>query len=972
LKIYEWSREHPLSILMLCGAFLLFGVISFFELEMEELPEKENTGIVIISKLPGYPAEEIEALITIPLENSLSGISDIKDMESISSRGYSKILIQFDWGADMYQSSVSVRECVDGLYPYLPGGMEKPLVISNNLATTPVIMLTVKPDSTYEGNDFYSILNSNLKNRIQQLDEIASVRILGLKKPEIHIELDMDALSVRGLSIAETASILSSFLVSKTAGRVTENKIRRLVSIESGINTIRDIEELQLFPGTGIKDIGEISELWEEQDSIYLLNGEEAWGLYIYKNASSTTNNAAEAVKEILPLLIDEYSGRLKFQIIDDESVRIRKNIKSLFLSLFSGLAAAFLVLFLLNNQFYQALITAVSILFTLILNFFFLYIFKISLNTISLYGMIAALGLIADNNIVVLHELENGDDIQNISSALLTSTLTTVIVFLPPLFVPGPTSVLFGDLVLTVIFTVALSLPVSLFFTPALYRILNNKNEYSTRQTQIMGNLRALYLKILTAHIPSGRYFRISRLIFLIIFPAVLLLLKLIPFELFPHRQNNKILLSTSLPANYSPEQISAEAASISKGLLSDFVLQTVIIESEAPDSTNSTLSSSIRGGLNQIKILIIHENRLSTELQKKIYEYCRETLFLKDCSLQPLPGTFQIFDTENRGINLSSSEVEKLYSMKLPQGATEYGSNFVDVYYFKTDSQRLKASNITPLSIHSELRARIEGISAGQLKRAEEKINILVRADKKYRSSIKDLGRTTIAEPPVSLHLLGSFTENKCRDILYRKNQNYIRTIRTTSAEKNESLENRLRDSLPDGIEILKEENTELNRLAYLYSLSLVLLFLVLGTQTGSLKKAILLYLFIPPAIFGALTALFLFRQSLNIYSFLGLLILQGTVVNSGILLMSSLDKSPVDEKSVHQGAVKRLKPVIGSCLCTVTALIPVLISSFLSGNGESGMALALMGGLLYGTIQILILLPPFYLSMVSMNEK
>lgn len=971
MKLDKWSRDHPLSILMLGGIFLLFGVISFFELEMEELPDNDSTNIVVTSNLPGYPADEIESLITIPLENSLSGISDIKDMESISSRGYSKILIQFDWGADLYQSSVSVRECIDGLYPYLPGGMEKPLVISNYQKTTPVIMLSVQADSTYKGGDFYSIIKGDLKNRIQQLDEIACVEIHGLKKPEVHIELDMDALDVKGLSIAETASALSSFLVNKTIGKVTDNTINRLVSLESGINSIEDIEALQLFPGTGIKDIGEVSEAWEEQDSIYILNGEEAWGLYIYKDADSSTIDASEAVKEILPILCDEYSGRLKFQIVDDDSLRISKNMKSLFLSLFSGLTAAFLVLLILNNQFYPALITAVSILFTLILNFFFLYICNISLNTISLYGMIAALGLIADNNIVVLYELENGDEIQNISSALLSSTLTTVIVFLPPLFVPGPTSVLFGDLVRTVIFTVLISLPVSLFFTPALYRILVKQESIPT-QTQIIGKLRMFYLKTLSIHIPSGRFFRVSRFIFLLSFPAVLLLFKLIPFELFPHRQNNKILLSTTLPADSSAEQISAEARSISKRLLSEFGVNKVIIESTAPHSMNSTQNTSIRGDLKQIKILIINEDRLSTDLQKKINDYCGETLFLKDCILQPLPGTLPIFFTENRDINLSSSEAEKLYSMELPQGSAEYGSYRGDVYYFQSDTQRLKASGITPLSIHSELKACIEGISAGELKRGEDKINILVRADKKYRSSIKDLYRLTIADPPISLHLLGSFNKNKCRDILYRKNQNYIRTIRSTTADTNETLENRLKTSLPHGISILKEENAELNRLVYLYGLSLVLLFLVLGTQTGSLKKAIILFLFIPPALFGALTTLFLFRQFLNIYSFLGLLILQGTIVNSGIILLSSLEKSPVDAKSLHQEAAKRLKPVLGSCLSTVTALIPVLISSFLSGNGEAGMALSLMGGLLYGTIQILILLPPLYLSMVSRNEK
>ncbi|MBF9017297.1 MULTISPECIES: efflux RND transporter permease subunit [unclassified Oceanispirochaeta] len=980
MNLYDWSRDHPLSVLMAWGALLLFGILSFFELEMEELPEAASTVITVVSELPGFPAEEIESLITIPMENTLSGIRYIKDMESVSKRGYSRVLLHFDWGADMYQSSISVRECIDGLYPYLPRGMKKPLVMSNDLAGDPVIMLAVKALENNDEKDFYSILNSEIKNRLQGLDEIAYVSIRGLKKPEIHVELDMDALSVRGISIAETASALSSFLIKKTAGKITDRGIQRLVTVESGINTAAEIEELQLFPGIRLKDIAEIKEESEQQGSIFLSNGELAWGFCIYKNASSGTAKAADAVKNILPLLKDEYSGRLGFQIIDDESVRIKKNISSLFLSLFWGLTGAFLVLLLLYRQLSPALITAASIPFTLILNFFFLYIFKISLNTISLYGMIAAIGLIADNSIIVLHELEKGEDIQNINSALFTSTLTTVIVFLPPLFIPGPTSVLFGDLVLTVVFTVGLSLPVSLFFTPACYRLLNKKLTVSYVPLHVnppsshCNKVKSCYFKVLNTFLSQGRFSAKALYIFILIFLSGMVLLKVIPFELFPDRQSNKLLLSLSLPPAYSPGRVIAEASSISTKIQAEFPLNTIIMESEGSDRNNFSFSSSNMniGDSNQLNILIINEKRISPEMKKAIHNFCRNTLYLQNCRVEPLPGTFQKLYPEDKGISLASIDSDTLYELPLPPGTSESGDSKMELYYLETDPQRLIASNISPLTIHTELTARINGLSAGEVERAKDKINILVRAAERYRSDFSSLSRMITAETAAPLDLLGKFMKSSHRDAFYRKNQQYIRSISSIRTEDKGVLEEELKSYLPPEISILKDEETEMHQLTYLYALSLVFLFLILGVQTGSLRKTLILYSSLVPAIWGGLIFLLIFRQSLNIYSFLGLLILQGTIVNSGILLLSSLDGSFKQGRSIQQGAACRLKPLSGSCLSTVTALIPVLITALLSENGEAGMALSLIGGLLFGTMLVLILLPAFYQNLVLLNGK
>jgi len=962
MNLFDWTRSHPVSVLMACGAFLLFGAISYTELSLEELPDLQIPEIRVAAAFPGFPPREMEQLVTIPLENALSTVRDVKFMDSVSKGGTSSVTLRFDWGADLDQASMEVRESIDNLYPLLPQGVKKPVVYTSDLTHRPCATLALIPVPGQRIEDVYSTVQYGIKGDLQKLEEVSLVEIRGLRKPEIHVDLDLNSLETMNLTVEECSQAVSGYLINRSIGKIEETGLKRIVKMETGLTTSGDIAALKPFPGRNISlgDIASVRMESKEPSSLFLYKGQEGIGIHLYKSSSSGTLEAVKKIIHTLPSLKNDYRGQFEIDLIEESGTQIEESFRGLINALLWGLAAASAVLFLIYRQMLIPLVTSLSIPVTLVFVFFFLYLMNISLNTLSLMGMVVGIGLIADSSIVVLEELNTpGGRLQTVSPALITSALTTIVVFLPPLFVPGMTSVLFHDLIVTIILTISLSLPVSHFFTPACYILLSGREEEHRKAQRKSRKFRALLL-------PSLMHRRISFAAFLLILAGTGFLAWSLPLEIIPTGKVGKGIMSLTLPRDNSFESVKSEALKISGNLRNEGITDKIYLES-GYDEENLKGRSEPHRSLHNINIHINFPPDSDTD--RIIPTLDSIGSFIREESL---------FESLLRGkkgkiTGILGQDREKLYSLSLPVGFQNEREEDLPVLRFVPRKENLQASGLTGINLLKTLTSHMTGQRAGEilLSGEREKVPVIFRSSALYRKGESDLLRTGLKQEEgyIRLEQLGTLQLSREHAELYRRNRQVYRPLRISSRDSISVLMESLAESLPQGISILDSKSGEGRQLVGLFLFALILMYLILGVQSGSARRALLLFCSLPLSLPGSFLLLKAFGQSLNLYSFIGLLILQGTIVNTGILLVSSYRDNRVSQ--VLASTAARLRPVAATTLTTVTALIPVFINAWRKGDPNLSMALTVMGGMILGTVLVMIFIPSLYLRRGSVHD-
>ena len=929
--LLEQPGRHPVSVIMVFTALLLFGIVSYGQLNLEELPEISVPYINVVCEYPAFPPDEIEQLLTIPLENALSGVKGVKDMTSLSGDGLSSVSLRFDWDADMDEAALDVREAIDSVYPYLPEGVSKPLVFKENLSDKPVMKLVCFPAEGVEPDDLYIPVKYELANRLREIQAIGRIRLRGLRKPEIHIRTDMEQLYELNLSVSELGSRIGQYIIDLPVGKISESGRERLVRIDSKLTDPSDLGELPLQDGSSLT-VGDIAAVrWETEDptSLFFHKGKAAISLELYKSGSAGTVEAAARIRELLPELNELYKDRFTLIVLKDSSRSISRSVSSLLISLFLGLTAAAGVLFFLYRGIGIPGITALTIPLTLIILFFILYILDISLNLVSLLGMIIGIGLIADNTIIVLEALnengsclpeESGRILKGISPAVFSSSLTTVLVFLPPLFLPGAVSVLFRDLIFTVTALIILSFFVSHFFAPAcffLLRPLTKEGERRGKSCSFLITGEKRYKQQLGASLdlsPKGRL--LPRGVYLLILCFAVFMVVILPHELLPESGNREYTIEISLPGEWDVDRIGKEC-----------VWLTAQLEQFVPQGRISISAGYEKDSLRDRSRPACHLHKLDISLAVD-----KGNPFPESGELKQYLTALGYPKVQLRSIR-NSVETALLPSM------ARQGNETRPVLRFSPHDKSLQASGWTAAALQQELCALIQGIKAGEVPYDREKIAIRIRADEKYRS-----------------------TPDAIRRIRLKKGDQWSLLDDLIQVEQTREERELIRENRGNGA--ANANLFDKGVFLRLYAFALILIFLVLGIQTESLKRASLLMLSLPVSLAGSLIFLGIFRYSLNIYSFMGILILQGTIINTGILLLDGLKGG--DRAEVLRVSSRRIRPVAATTGTTVCALVPVLFQSLLRGDATGGMAAAVIGGMLTGTPLILYYIPLFHYQM------
>jgi HAE1 family hydrophobic/amphiphilic exporter-1 len=482
MHIAELSIRRPVAVTMFYLTVVLLGAISFSRLAVDLFPDLSFPRLVIWTTYANVSPEEVERFVSEPIEQNVMQVPGIREVHSVSREGVSLVTLEFNWSADMEYAMLNVRERLDNLRFSLPDQAGRPTILKADPNAEPIMSLAV---SGRGGLDEVKGLAENVvKRRLEQIDGVAIATVTGGRERQIQVEVDRGVVEALGISLREVQSALSQANQVATGGTINRGRFKWYLRPVGDFQSIDDIGQVVVVRRgdrlVRVSDIAEVSDGWKERDNLTRFDGEEAIGLLIQKEAGSNTSQVSARVREVLDQLREEYTG-MNVAIAFDQADFVNDSINNVILTIVVGGILAFLILFFFLHDIRNPINIGLSIPISIMATFTLLYFSGISLNMMSLGGLALGVGLLVDNSIVVLENIfrhrEGGEDrfeaaakgSREVAMAVTASTLTTVSVFLPIVFVEGVAGQLFRDQALTVAFSLLASLAVSLTLLPML-----------------------------------------------------------------------------------------------------------------------------------------------------------------------------------------------------------------------------------------------------------------------------------------------------------------------------------------------------------------------------------------------------------------------------------------------------------------------------------------------------------------------
>jgi len=1077
MRITSITIKRPVTTFMFFLAIVLLGFVSLRELSVDLLPDISYPRLSVVTKFSGVAPEEIETLITDDLESAVSRIPGLRRVESISKEGVSYMTLEFSWGTDMDFAMLHTREKLDSVV--LPDDAEEPTIIPLDPQSKAIMVLSVSGDRyLLEIKEFSEEL---IKPRLEQIEGIGSAEIAGGVEREIQVEVDPDKLSLYDLSIDEISQRIDNFNRNLQGGTIRKGRFKYSLRIVGEFEKIEEIGEIGLKT-TGergvirLKDVADILDSIKEREGITRLNGKESIGILVRKESGANTVKVTQSAREVLEEIQQENSG-IEILVVSEQAKYIENAISSVLSSIIFGGILAFLVLVVFLQDIKTPVIIAVVIPISIIATFNLLYFRDISLNIMSLGGLALGVGMFVDNSIVVSESIFRHKSLgknlmeatvtgtKEVGMAVTASTLTTISVFLPVIYVHGVAGQLFEDQALTVTFALLSSLVVSLTLLPMLasrkFELSASSGTPKNKEKQPKETQKSLKrstgkillspfrgLQWLLYNIPKGIFFVLNLIftflsqLFLIVlhyislpfkpiinamfkvyngfykkfedlyhrvliwslgnkgkvllgslcFLAVTLVIaSQMPRELMPKPETNSFEVNMKTPVDYSLEQTGDVVATLETWLKDQVSVKAsfsqigVVSGMEAlnPEvsinSVNLYVEATHPSGVDELM------ETMRTKLQKfpgVTYSIVKE---------QSTMAEFMAFATAEVGLKIKGEDLNRLTILaeqlveKLSQieGVTDIATNIGEgkpEFLITIKKEALEKYNISPGTIGNFLVNAVRGQRATQFKELEKKYDVRVRLEEQTRENIESLLDEQISYQGtlIPLRELVSYEiargpkeirrENQQREVLVTANlrEKKISQVAPTIREKIGEL------SLPQGYRVVfsgeQEEMTKsFQSLVFAFTLAVLLVYMIMAAQFESLKHPFLILITLPMGLTGAIWALRITGQSLNVISIIGMVVLAGIVVNDAIVKIDYTNQLRRRGLSVRESILEasrvRLRPILMTTVTTTFGLFPMSLGFGRGAELQQPMAIAVIGGLLLATFLTLILIPLVY---------
>ncbi len=990
-------------------ATLIFGAIALLELSVNLLPSVETPELLVRTEWNGVSAHEIDHTINEPLEAYLSTVPGIRSIHSIAKQGLSLISLQFAWRSNMDLAFLNTREKLDQVHNWLPQSVSRPELVRSNPSDEPIAVLSVTSQAAGESNLSGRIAlrqwtDQVLTRRLEQIDGVAQAVIVGAVQPEVDVRFDPAKMNKYSLSVDNVRQALSQANLFSTSGELRDGWYRYSLKIESRLTSLETMRQLPLrLLGSSklllLRDVADVRMGEVDPVSFSLLDQEPVITVLVKKDYGSNTVDVFNRLKPVLASLRKTNPG-IQLSVLRETATTINSTINNLIQTLIIGAILAFIVLFIFLRDPRLPTTIGVSIPVSIFITFFVMYLLGIQLNIISLSGLTLGIGMLVDNSIVVLENIKRyqvrpGWTIMQAASvgtkevalAVTASTLTTLSVFLPLLFLGGFEGVLFRDQALTLSISLLASLLVALAILPVLaVRFSRTKPSGAVAVTDNYRAVRGVqdaYERMLQRVLDHPALSLIILGCIVILTGAAFLLM---PRQPLPAMEPTELNYEVTLPSNTSLLTSRYTAAQMAQSLEKGAQVHDVLAMGGYTDQSNLTELS--REGLDRFRLRIPVSGVQQIRLVQAMIEKWQNNhpdwtvtpensgdAFSNILQFSSVPLTLQLVGTDRTQNEQLANPLDTYMQRVVPDWKMRLKYNRRQrMYGLEFHDQALLNLGLSRNQILGYLESLSTGDKATEWIHGQDQIDVRLFARNGHFTD-PHLINLHLNGNTIPLTRVASILPLKEPEQLERVDQTPVLTYLTNISLwqwwwHGDQIVSAIQRFMQDHGAQIKigglalELQSLLQQMGLLLLLSVIVIYIILAAQYESLIYPLLILFSIPFAWSGSILLLWITGQSLNIFSFLGLLILTGIAVNDAILKVDFMRRYYNEtgrlREAILQAGEHRFRPVVMTSVTTVFGLIPMVIPIGIGWAYRLSLGVSLMGGMISSTVLTLFFIP------------
>ncbi|MDZ8118739.1 efflux RND transporter permease subunit [Pontiella agarivorans] len=1008
MNLPQFSVRRPVFTTMVALILIVLGAVSLSRLQIDLLPSIELPTASVRTEYEGASPEVMERLITQIMEEIVATVPGVEEIRSTSEEGRSSVNVTFVWGTDLDAAAIDLRATIEDEISELPDDITRPRINKFSVDTFPVVLIGIS--SPLDPVELTQLIEDRIRHRFTQISGVAQVDFWGGFPREIRVEIDPDKINALGLSLNHVLDTLRDANLDLPAGQIEEGRYEVTLRAPAQFSSVQEIRDtvLEMRGGAAVTigDVAEVVDTYEKLTRIIRVNNERGVRIAIRKQSGANTVEVSRQILEEIDALNDEFPQISIVPVINQGNF-IERSIQNVARSVLYGGGLAILILLFFLRNIRSTLVISLSIPISIIATFSLIYFAGFTINLMTLGGLALGVGMMVDSSIVVLENIfrirdEDGEPPAEASSvgawevapAITASTITTLVIFLPVIFVKGVSGLLFRELAYVIAFSLVCSLLLSLSLVPMLSsRLLKAKGrdragprwvERLKRDSEKrFDQLNSGYLGILDAALRHKALVVIGAVVLL---GLSLFTVPMIGTEFLPPSDEGEVRVTGEMEVGTRLDLLDRQTRlmeSIVYAAVPEAVSTVASVRDNEGEIRMSLVKASERSRSN-VEIAADLRERLEGRIPgMKIRTRAPQGQFL----LERIIGGDEGVTVEIRGFEL---DVLKALSDKVTaaiediEGITDVDQSFDDgtpQEEFVLDRRKIADLGFTPRDVTEVIETAIAGSRAGNYHSKGNSYRILVQlkdAEKRSLDEVLNLTLRTADGETVALRNLVTTVSSRAPLEITRKDQQRQVTVSANVTDRDlGSVATEIKEKLnqiprPDSYELLvagnfEEQQKAMRELTVALLLSLLLVYMVLACQYESLLDPLVVMLSTPMAAIGVLLVLWLTDTTLNLQSAIGCIMLGGIVVNNAILLVDQAGRLHEEGRSLNEAVAeagrRRFRPILMTTLTTILGLLPLALGIGEGSDAQAPLARAVVGGLAGSTLITLVLIPVVY---------
>lgn len=995
-SISHFSIKRSVTTTLIIVTMVVAGIMGMMSMSSQLLPDFDIPVAMVNIVWVGASPEDIDKLITSEVEESIKGIDGIKSVKGYSNQNASTVVVNLKYGTDVDEKVREIQTKINNIKNDLPKDIRDPVISKIDINASPIVIYNIFGSDLVE---LYRVAKDTIKPSLEKVTGIAQVNISGGLEEEIRVEVDPTKLAIYSLNIMTVKNILAASNINVPLGSLKEGDKEFVVKVRGEIETVEEVKNIVISNNDGktvrLSDIAEIKFSVKDIESYARQNGRDSVRIEIVKSKDGNTVEITKEIKEIMKNTKEKLPSNLEFVLAQDNSVSIEQSIGTVKSNAISGIILAAIVLLIFLKNMRATLIVSLAIPISVVFTFALLYLKGITLNIISLMGLALGVGMLVDNSIVVIdniyrriNELKEdkftaaANGASEMAIPIITSTATTVAVFLPIVMKEGMAKEIFHDMSYSITFALVSSLIIALIFVPmAASKFLDPKTAM-TKESRFFEKVKDMYIKLLDKALKYKK--RTLALVIILFVVSVIASVFTLKTEFMPQMDSGEYSISGTLAKGLDVNKANRIAEEIEKIIKEDkYTIDYSVSISAEKVTVNTKINEKSKRKESMDEVI--------SEVRNKLQNIPDVKLIVSNAGGGSGGGgdgsiALKLYGNDLAVLKTFSEQV--LEQVKKEKGIVDVKSSYeggnpeliLDIDREKAQYYGLRVSDIATFISY-----QIKGTDAFTIKSSGNDIDVTVRLAEDNRNSIEKILDLELNTPTgiVKLREVASLSIEEGASTIEKEDGQNIVTIsgnpdRIDLATATNKMKNAVKTfKIPNGITYEFGGNQEqfqdvMKDLLFGLTVAVFLIYFILAAQFESYTLPMIIMGSVPLSVIGVLTGLMVTNVKFNIMVMVGIIMLAGIVVNNAIVLLDYVnvlrEKGKGIDEAIRIAGRTRLRPIIMTTGTTVFGMLPL---GFGIGQGTEyyqGMAIAVIFGLTFSTLLTLVLIPVLY----SMEES